>query len=261
MANSCQSLLFLAIYFDAPLDIIRTLLELRPELSLIADARGFLPIHIVCYKGLGWEYVQLLVDHDHGASVRALTASGNSPLHFLVEHLCDPMSFLKLSNLMAEEVSGSSAGASTSDGDVLMRSLSGSRLSQDSEKSMNQTDLSKCIESLEVLCAVAPEMTRCTNKKGQTPIDILQDVKFENLANTARWERADIAYRKLRKVSIQLYLDQKKLFELSFQKSGMGVGACNSSLPSLQSSNASSISSFSLFDPSSISLDTSNELK
>lgn len=231
------SILTLAVCHHAPVTIIRSILQQSPTISLACDNYGYLPIHYACTLGSSLEIIELLIDHDNGASARALTSFGNSPLHCIVERICNPRSdgqipanFYSLRSSNITNVTGA---------DVSMIDVSAHAPESDeiSCMSMNQDQLNRQMESIEFLCVVAPEMVRYVNQAGMTPIDILQEVKA--VSTGAKWERADIVYQGLRRVNIQLYRDQKKLYELSSKERG---DVC----PSLASSNVSSSVSSSL---------------
>lgn len=232
-----RTTLALAVYYDSPIDIIRTILYINPSLSLIPSMGGEIPIHIACYKGVSSEVLELLVDHDHGASARAvINNSGNSPMHCLVERICEKNTFIITG--LSEASSGMTNSTSYGE-DVVMHSAGST--SCNSDMSMSQKDLNRCINTLEVLCMITPEMVRCPNLLGKSPIDIVQDTKFKCESSSSKWERADIAYQVLRVANIQLYRDQKLLFELTDGKGAAFIpSTCSKSLPSLESSNASS---------------------
>lgn len=235
------TILALAVYRKAPIDIIVTILNINPLLSLKPDHAGVLPIHIACNRGISSDVLEFLIAHDHGASARALENSGNSPMHNLVENICGK-------TLYQDECDASSMTNSASYGeqDVVMQPCSaGSSRSCNSEMSISQESFDQCLRSLEFLCASSPEMVRCPNKSGNTPVDIVQDIKFECISLSSKWERADIVYHVLRNVNIRLYLEEKKLYEFTDGKSSGVTFACNASLPSLDSSNASSFTNYS----------------
>ena len=224
-----RSVLNVALTCKAPVDIIRTMLETSPSMSLISDEFGYLPVHIACACGASAEIVELLVAHDNGASARALTKDGNSPLHCIVENICSKPCHVTPRKFYSSSKASGGTGESGDDVEML-GSFSGN-----SALSITQEGLNNRLATVEYLCLVAPEMVRFLNTKGLTPIDVLQDIKAESTG--ALWERADIVYQGLRKVNIRLYRDQKKLYELSREK----TGATYTSVPSLTgSSNASS---------------------
>lgn len=226
-----RTTLAIAVYYDSPIDIIRTILHTKPSLSLIPSMGGEIPIHIACYKGVSSDVLELLVDHDHGASVRAvINNSGNSPMHCLVERICEKNKFIMTG--LSEASSGMTNSTSYGE-DVVMHSAGST--SCNSDMSMSQKDLNRCINTLEMLCIIAPELVRYSNLLGKSPIDIVQETKFKCESSSSKWERADIAYQVLRAANIQLYRDQKLLYELRGAAS-----TCSKSLPSLESSNASS---------------------
>jgi len=226
-----SSVLSLAVFQKAPIEIIRAILQTMPTISLMADKFGYLPIHHACALGLRTDIIEFLVDHDHGASARALTSYGNSPLHLIVGSICIPRG--ERNTPQYSQPSSCKYSADDEDADMIDYFSNGSG---DSSLSMNQSALNKRMASIEYLCMVAPEMVRFVNKGGLTPIDLLQEVKAESIG--AQWERADIAYQGLRKVNIQLYKDQKKLYELSRERA-----AKEGLLPSIISSVTSSTSS------------------
>ena len=227
-----HTILSAALFHDAPIDIITALLYIDPLLSLEADANGLVPIHIACYRGVDSQIIQLLLQHDHGASARALDRSGNSPLHLIIENICDPKKCLEMAEEEFRRMENSTDMDDSSDSP---KSLDSSC----SALSMSQDAFGDCIRTVQNLCALAPEMVRHANKADCSAIDLVQEVKAA-VPSGSRWERADIVYQLLRKYNVQLYMDEKKLSEMTTYKSKRSTG----SVPSLvASSYGSSISS------------------
>jgi len=219
-----DTILITALFHDAPVDIISTLLHIDPLLSLEADACGLVPIHVACFRGLDADIIQLLLKHDNGASARALDRSGNSPLHLIIDNICDPSKCIKMAAV--ESCSIDSSAFSLDSGGI----------------SMSQDAFNDRIRTVHALCALAPEMVRHANNEGFSAIDLVQEVKAScDHEGCSKWERADMVYHLLRKSNIQLYKDEKRLSEMTrYQPRKSSTGLVPSLLSSYGSSTISS---------------------
>jgi hypothetical protein len=85
--DSGLSLLGMALGFEAPLDIIKSILETDPSQANITDCFGATPLHVACLNGASPEAVLYLLDqHTHLAKAR--DRDNRLPLHHAVECLC-----------------------------------------------------------------------------------------------------------------------------------------------------------------------------
>ena len=85
--DSGLSLVGMALGFEAPLDIIKSILTLDPNQSDATDFFGANPLHVACLNGASLEAVQyLLGNYRHLASRR--DKDFRVPLHHAVECLC-----------------------------------------------------------------------------------------------------------------------------------------------------------------------------
>jgi ankyrin repeat protein len=69
---------------DDVVEIVEFLVERNPELLCSRDQDGSLPLHVACRRGLPFNIVQSLVNHDK-ASVKCLNPEGDLPLFLACE--------------------------------------------------------------------------------------------------------------------------------------------------------------------------------
>lgn len=67
---------------------------------------------------------------------------------------------------------------------------------------------------IRLLCSVAPTMVHCIDKSGETPIDLVHFVKSNTSPTSDEYKRLQTLYLFLRSVSISVYSENKKRWEL-----------------------------------------------
>jgi len=85
--DSGLSLLAMALGFEAPLDIIKSILETDPSQADIIDCFGATPLHVACLNGASPEAIRYLLDR-HNYLAKARDRDNRVPLHHAVECLC-----------------------------------------------------------------------------------------------------------------------------------------------------------------------------
>jgi hypothetical protein len=85
--DSGLSLLGMALGFEAPLDIIKTILVTDPSQAHIIDCFGATPLHVACLNGASPEAVLYLLNH-YSHLAKARDRDNRLPLHHAVECLC-----------------------------------------------------------------------------------------------------------------------------------------------------------------------------
>lgn len=202
------SALFVAVSSRPPVDIVKRLLEIEPSSSLKVDAFGMTPLHMACRCGASFEVINTLLEHDGGASAHFLDVHKKSPLHYSTAYICDP---LELDGSLCSNAQ-SSQGSTSSFSRVPSRGRARSGVSEATELSMPPEEFKDQLLAIHKLISVAPELVICSDKNGDTPIDILQDCKVDHVKGP-KWERADIVCEVLREVSIQYYRERKRIWE------------------------------------------------
>lgn len=103
------------------------------------------------------------------------------------------------------------------------------------------------LDVIRLLCDVAPEMVNCIDKSGETPIDLIQFVKSNTNPASQEHKRLHMLYCYLREVSIQLYRESKKRWELEGHMENLMISTSSQSdqRSNSQPSRASTSCSFS----------------
>lgn len=103
--DSGLSLLAMALGFEAPLDIIKSILEIDPSQAQIVDCFGATPLHVACLNGASPTAVVYLLEH-HKHLAKSRDRDSRLPLHHAVECLCrDEIDFdqgTKVINVLVE---------------------------------------------------------------------------------------------------------------------------------------------------------------
>lgn len=242
--------LSIALANRPPVDIVKTLLEIEPALSLKVDRCGMIPLHMACRCGASFAVIKTLLEHDKGASAQVVDLQKKSPLHYSAKYICEPLELERsvCSNRISSIGSGSTWLERThrlSSGKHSNKNMSG--LSDSTVMSMAPEEFQDQLQAIQELVSVEPEIVMCADINGDTPIDILQDCKADH-PKGPKWERADIVCEILRAVSLQVYREHKSKCE----KRGNASADTSSSgsVPNVAgSSNSSSVSSgFSQLD-------------
>ena len=216
--------LSIALANRAPLQIIVLILEIKPSLSKHRDNSGMLPLHMACQCGASAEVISLLLQHDKCTTASAFDSKKKTPLHYSAKYLCDPID-LELSSLGSSVPLSIATGGSTRKTmntksriySVSPRSATRVNSVQRSDTTENDMSMSKDefhdqLQTIQTLMSAAPHVLFCVDANRDTPIDIIQECKAEH-SEGAKWERADIVCEVMREVCIQLYREQKKIWE------------------------------------------------
>ncbi len=212
--SSGLSPLTLFVTSFAPIEIIELMLQYDPASTLRTDAFGATPLHLACLNGTTASIVKLIIDHDQGRSARIVDQDKYSVLHHAVEYIC----------LLVER-----------------------RVSLPANGSISIfSEHSEYMQIVQYLCDVAPEMVFHRIKdSGDTPLDIPHIILCRHPDPDSReCKRIRDIHKILRATSVKLYMEKKKRWEGVSGESGYKVGdKSNQSIPSLESSNQSALSS------------------
>ena len=250
--------LSIALANRPPVDLVKTLLEIEPSLSLKVDRCGMIPLHMACRCGASFAVIKTLLEHDKGASAQIIDFQKKSPLHYSAKYVCEPLELERsvCSNRTSLESASTwnrthpSAGGRTSGRT--------SALSDSTVMSMAPEEFQDQLQAIQELVSVAPEVVLCADVFDDTPIDILQDCKADH-PKGPKWERADIVCEVLRAVSLQVYKVQKSTCER--RGNATGDQSCGSSVPNVVgSSNGSSGNSVSSFSQWEIDSQSFNQM-
>lgn len=89
LATGCYGIssLSMALGYNAPLDIIEEILNLRPELGTQRDVLRANPLHVACLNGADFSLIKLLIDR-YPRLVQDFDTDLRTPLHHAVEYTC-----------------------------------------------------------------------------------------------------------------------------------------------------------------------------
>ncbi len=232
-----------AVTHQAPMEVIENILLIQPEFSLQVDCYGMIPLHLACQTGASCEVIKALLRQDNGAGAQAVDLRRKTPLHYSMDYMCNPV---KNGNTNGIHGSPENLHNSSLTGSLSMNGTAESSGTTGSSLSMSADEFQDQLNAIEELVAAAPRVVLCTDSQGRTPIDILQDCKASN-RHGPKWERADIICEYLRKVSVQVYMEEKAKHEMigfneprTSSGSGSGSGSGSNCTPSATSTNGSS---------------------
>lgn len=190
------------------------------------DDFGATPLHLACLNGTTPNVVKIIQNHElkfknkAGMSIRQLDHDNYSVLHHAVEYVC------------------------------LLIDKRYSLHSQNSVESVSDTIVSEhedYLEIIKILCSTAPEMVHCmTNDNGDSPLDIPQIILAKRKTTGREHQKRLLeVYQLLRSTSLHVYREKKKYWEddkvrNKLRDMEMDDVNCGKSLPSLESSHASS---------------------
>lgn len=223
--SSGLSVLGMALGFHAPLDIIKTLLDIDPKASMKLDMFGAVPLHVACLNGASKDVIKYILDYDDSIAAYSVDDDQRAPLHHAVEHFCRPR--------------GGAENENENENDS----------QQDEESSCDDDDTEaddEQIEVIQLLCDAAPKMVRYQDRHGDTPIDLSQLVKADAEDEyDINYIRGDRVYRVLRATLIQLYRKEKHEYEskrpkMSGGKDDRTVGTAGTSDSTVMSSSLAS---------------------
>lgn len=217
--------LALAVSYHAPEYFVRDILRADPESPQKVDSFGATPLHLACLNGTTPEIVRIIMDQDNGQSAKAVDRGNCSVLHHAVEYIC----------LLIENRYSSFA---------------------DTDTDTITTEHEDYHQIIKLICSRAPQVVHIKTKDGgDTPLDIPNIIMLKPGNNIPQMqERLSEVYQHLKRVSISVYRQRKRLWESASAHSpdNKAIG-CDGSVPSMMSSNASSSAvsrSISLFKDS-----------
>lgn len=259
--STVKNILSLALVLKAPVGIIETILQIEPQLSLLANSHGLLPLHIACACGLEYGIVRVLLKHDHGKTAYKVDKYRRTPIHLLAHYVCHPQDVEK-GLVFGEYVFNDLTPTLELDGDLSRTSTSGSGSSksfwnkrkstkesastkgQDAEEqstmSITQDQFSDQLKNFQQLAYVGPLALFCRDVTERTPTDILHDCKanFEPDDQPPRWERADISCVVIREELTRYHMREKKKEE-GLGQERFGIIQKKTDCPTLEGSSVS----------------------
>ncbi len=247
------SCLAMAMVSQAPLDIVRTMIELDPGLPFRTDIYGATPLHLACLNGSSIEKMETLLGQsrlertdDEEERLENVTAHEENAAIMEIENPAN----LHPENHTSDGVrttmtSGGQALASIVDNDgrsalhhtiefvctntfkkktrrpasIFFRFGRGGRQQQTAQQTRDaQAQLNYCLQLVKIICKTAPAMVFSKCKHGLIPVDILQihKVKVYKKNKTEKSEQylfLDKLYSILRKTSIEEYKRRKLQWE------------------------------------------------
>lgn len=154
--------------------------------------------------------VRYIIDHDKGESTRVYDSQNSTVLHHAIEYIC-----LVLINEIHEDdlprneygsLTASSGGCSTT------------RVSR-SHRSEAIMEYEEYLKIIELLCKTNPEMVHIETTLGATPLDIPQLILVNSFSHDYKDDTGghrnslNEVYQILRRVSINLYRQKKRIWE------------------------------------------------
>lgn len=232
--------LALAVSYQAPENIVREILSADPESPLQVDSFGATPLHLACLNGTTPDIVRMIICQDNGQSAKAVDHDNYSVLHHAVEYIC-----IRIDNWYENAMDLADSKSLESD-------------SFDAE-------FEDYLEIIKLICYKAPQTVHCkTNDSGDTPLDIPNIILLKPTSKHPQMqERLLEVYRLLKKTSVHVYREQRRVWEGARARGNKAGVQCDGSIPSIMSSTASlsAVSqSLSLFKDSLNSNETGNEM-
>jgi len=196
--------------YNAPISIIETIIQANPHATLQLDNYGATSLHIACLNGVSLKAVRYIIDHDKGESTRVYDSQNSTVLHHAIEYIC-----LVLINEIHEDdlprneygsLTASSGGCSTT------------RVSR-SHRSEAIMEYEEYLKIIELLCKTNPEMVHIETTLGATPLDIPQLILVNSFSHDYKDDTGghrnslNEVYQILRRVSINLYRQKKRIWE------------------------------------------------
>ena len=208
--NAEISSLVVALMNKPPVDIIKTIILMNPEMAYSVDHLHMTPLHVACRCGASSEVIKLLLEHSTPTATHR-DIRNRTPLHYSVEYMCDP-----LDNFVLEQQEGNGPPRFSGTKKRGIRFIINRSRGSDASflMSMAQDELQDQIDSIQLLVLAAPKTLWCYDNRGDTPIDILHYSKSEEKQRTPKWERADIAASILRESAVSLYMKEKTAWEV-----------------------------------------------
>lgn len=209
-------LLNLAILFDAPTEIIKSMISCRPSLLNEVDHMGMGPVHIACAaRGHAYEIIETLLTTGNGSShILVRDKFGRSPLHLLMYFVCypQPRDKTKWQEDGACTTINDGFGSGYIHPDVEVSPyIPGIR----QKMSISADDFQDLTRTVEVVCKYGSHALFWRDQLGLTPVDILHEIKAIHMPSqrAPKWERADIVNVLIRSRLVKIYKKRKKILE------------------------------------------------
>lgn len=239
--------LVLAIFKKAPAKIIQTMLDLEPSLLDHLNNLGMNALHLACSYGSSSEVIHSLLQYsekihaleeEHVSLASSVDARLMTPLHHLVLYICYPYIATKLENTASSGAIHNSTNYSfqftrgsfsrtiiarfSSGEDHPAGNTAGQSESAVHSMVLSQEEFEDCLISLDALLYIYPNVIYMSDKNGKYPIDILHDYIACKRPddNSISVDRARLLCKRLRSVSINLYLTEKAKSEQQQQNHG-----------------------------------------
>jgi hypothetical protein len=182
-----------AMAHGAPLDIIKTMIQIDPSLLYIRDDYGATVLHVGCLNGAPLESLNYVL-HKYEEQVKHLDIDQRNPLHHAVEYAC---SFY------------------TDDHDKDKDHRYHGENKRNASCSLGQQTREESIEVLRQMCKVAPQLTNAQDNTRLTPIDLVQMSKADESIdhNSEYYSALDSIYQVLKKASVDSYKEAKRTWE------------------------------------------------
>lgn len=209
-------LLNLAILFDAPLEIIKSMISCRPSLLNEVDHMGMGPVHIACAaRGHAYDIIETLLTTGNGSSLILVRDKfGRSPLHLLMYFVCYPQPRDKTKwqqdGACTTIKDGFGSGYVHSDVEVSPY-MPGKR----QKMSISADDFQDLTRTVEIVCKYGSHALFWRDQLGLTPVDIVHEIKAVHVPSqrAPKWERADIVNVLIRSRLVKIYKKRKKRLE------------------------------------------------
>lgn len=247
-------LLNLAILFDAPLEIIKSMISCRPSLLNEVDHMGMGPVHIACAaRGHASDIIETLLTTGNGSSLILVRDKfGRSPLHLLMYFVCYPQPRDKTKwqqdGACTTIKDGFGSGYIHSDVEVSPY-MPGKR----QKMSIGADDFQDLTRTVEIICKYGSHALFWRDQLGLTPVDILHEIKAVHVPSqrAPKWERADIVNVLIRSRLVKIYKKRKKRLEEKKIQS-------EESLPSIERTSCTTENSSLLSGLSKLEVDSAN---
>ncbi|GFH58179.1 hypothetical protein CTEN210_14655 [Chaetoceros tenuissimus] len=209
------SLLSICVAHNPPIELVIQMVHSNPMLTSIRDDGGLTPLHMACRCGASSAIVSLLIQN--GAVPTIIDNKGKTPLHHVVEFLCDPLEVIENDRIAANDSNLDSAYAERAF--VLTKKRKEKKITRDNISgntlmSITVDDFQDLLHTIKILLFCNPKLIVWPDLEGNTPIDVVQECKACNGGDEGpKWERADIVYRTLREILISLYRRDKAIWE------------------------------------------------
>ena len=160
-----------------PKAVVKKILKIDPDVLVRSHGDSMLPLHIACRHGAHSDIIKTLLNFDKNRGkliAMAVDHRNNTPLHYLLEYLSDPMKLESCKANGSESVSGTC-----------------SLLSSD--------DFEDYLDSIKRLATIAPMTVYHKNRRRRNVFDVLTNEIRKQYRNgsTCDWERVHEVVRKI----------------------------------------------------------------